>query len=335
MRAQLTLDHVLLAAMANDLAALHDREVVGELAREVEILLDEEDRHVAARGELADHRGDVLDDRGLDALGRLVEDQQARLHDQRRGNGELLLLAAREIASAPRQHAAQHREERVDIVGYRALAARQRRKPGLQVFQHRKTREDLAALWHQGEPMTRTLVRRKCGEIDAVPLDAAAPDRLQTEDRTQQAGLADAVAAEQAGHRPFRRSDADATQRLAGAVEEIDTLDRQHRVSIRSSPEIDFDDALIVLHVIDRALGEDAALVQHGDAGAQAAHERHVVLDDDNRALARQGEDERRGLLGLAGGHASDRLCAQYNALLVISQIAVLQPLLLASAERD
>src|SRR5438445_12546940 len=33
----------------------------------------------------------------------------------------------------------------------------------------------------------------------------------------------------------------------------------------RSPPEIDFDDARVVLHVLDRALGQDRALVQHRD----------------------------------------------------------------------
>jgi hypothetical protein len=38
-------------------------------------LLDEQDRHVAALGDGADDALDLLDDRGLDAFGWLVEDQ--------------------------------------------------------------------------------------------------------------------------------------------------------------------------------------------------------------------------------------------------------------------
>jgi hypothetical protein len=45
---------------------------------EVVVLLDQQDGHVALLGQGADGALDVLDDRGLDALGRLVEDQQAR-----------------------------------------------------------------------------------------------------------------------------------------------------------------------------------------------------------------------------------------------------------------
>lgn len=44
---------------------------------------------------------DVLDDGGLDALGRLVEHERLRPRHQRATDGELLLLATGEIAAAP------------------------------------------------------------------------------------------------------------------------------------------------------------------------------------------------------------------------------------------
>src|SRR6185437_10036577 len=46
----------------HDLAAVHHREVVGELVREVEVLLDQQDRHVAALAQEGDGAADVLDD---------------------------------------------------------------------------------------------------------------------------------------------------------------------------------------------------------------------------------------------------------------------------------
>jgi hypothetical protein len=48
-----------------------------------------------------DHPADLLDDVGLDALGRLVEQQQFGLGDHRAGDAQLLLLAARQVAAAP------------------------------------------------------------------------------------------------------------------------------------------------------------------------------------------------------------------------------------------
>ena len=42
--------------------------------------------------------------------------------DQRAADGELLLLAAGEVAAAPAEHLLQHREQLEDLVGNRALA---------------------------------------------------------------------------------------------------------------------------------------------------------------------------------------------------------------------
>ena len=88
-----------------------------------------------------------------------------------------------------------------------------------------------------------------------------------------------------------------------------------------------------VLHVVDRAFGQHRALVQHGDPGAEAAHKRHVVLDDDDRAVLREIEDQLGGLLGLAVGHAGDRLVEQQQRAVVDQQHADLEPLLLAVAQ--
>src|SRR3712207_360320 len=53
----------------DDLAALHHDETVGQLARKVEILLDQQDGHVALGSQIGDGAADILDDGGLDALG--------------------------------------------------------------------------------------------------------------------------------------------------------------------------------------------------------------------------------------------------------------------------
>src|SRR3712207_288951 len=79
-------------AMLDDLAALHDHEVVRQITSEVEILLDEQDRHVLAPAQVGDGAADILDDRGLDAFSRFVEHEEARAHHQRPADGKLLLL---------------------------------------------------------------------------------------------------------------------------------------------------------------------------------------------------------------------------------------------------
>src|SRR6202140_1794221 len=97
--------HLGARARENDLAAIHHREGFGEFVDEVEILLDQEDGDVALVAEPCDGTADILDDRRLDTLGRLVEDEEARPGDEGAGDGELLLLAAGEIAAATPEHA--------------------------------------------------------------------------------------------------------------------------------------------------------------------------------------------------------------------------------------
>ena len=99
------------------LAARHDDVVVGERLGEIVILLDQQDRHLAALRELADRALDVLDDGWLDAFGRLVQDQQLWAQRERAADRELLLLTAGQVAAPAIQHVLQHREHFVDESG--------------------------------------------------------------------------------------------------------------------------------------------------------------------------------------------------------------------------
>src|SRR5262249_32274146 len=91
--------HGVTAAGIDDRAAIHDREMVSQLAREVEILLDQHYGDLPETAQIGDGAADVLDDRGLDTLGRLIQQKQARPHDERPADRELLLLSAGQIAA--------------------------------------------------------------------------------------------------------------------------------------------------------------------------------------------------------------------------------------------
>lgn len=75
--------------------------MVGEAGRKVQKLLGQQDRHGPPVADLLQGRGDLLDDRWLNSLGRFVEEENPWLGDQRPGDGELLLLAAAQLAPAP------------------------------------------------------------------------------------------------------------------------------------------------------------------------------------------------------------------------------------------
>src|ERR1700722_19867536 len=81
----------------DDGAAVHDGEMVAGFAGKGEILLDQLYGDLAERAQIVDGAADILDDRRLDAFGRLVEQQEPRPHHQRAADGELLLLAARKV----------------------------------------------------------------------------------------------------------------------------------------------------------------------------------------------------------------------------------------------
>src|SRR6202165_5936559 len=68
--------HLAALAAVDDRTPLHDRKMIAELAGEVEILLDQHDRDPAEIAQVGNGTADVLDDRGLDAFGGLVEQQE-------------------------------------------------------------------------------------------------------------------------------------------------------------------------------------------------------------------------------------------------------------------
>src|SRR5258706_9180752 len=144
-RAHVVAVHVGSRAARDDLAALHHEVLVGERLREIVVLLDQQDRHLAGGGERADGALDVLDDGRLDAFGGLVEDEELWSHGERAADGELLLLPAGKVTPAPSQHLPEHREHLEDARG-NLRAPTPRREAHLQVLSHREPAEDLAAL---------------------------------------------------------------------------------------------------------------------------------------------------------------------------------------------
>ena len=108
----------------------------------------------------------VLDDRGLDAFGRLVQQQHLRLGGERARDRELLLLAAGQVAAAAALHFQQHREQLVDVAGHLGLAGDD--QAGLDVFLHRHGGEDHAALRHVGEALGDALIALQRGQLGAV-----------------------------------------------------------------------------------------------------------------------------------------------------------------------
>src|SRR4029077_9589865 len=96
--------------LAQDRALLDDQHALGQLGDELEVLLDQEDRHPLAVVQLAQDADQLLDDRRLDAFGRLVEEDQLRLAGEAARDGQQLLLATAQRAAPAIEQRRQARE---------------------------------------------------------------------------------------------------------------------------------------------------------------------------------------------------------------------------------
>src|SRR5580704_5810688 len=159
---------------------------------------------------------DVLDDRRLDALGRLVEEQKLWLRHQRPGDGELLLLAARKVAAPAAQHVVEHGKERKDLVVDRPLVAWPGGVAGHEVLAHRQEREDLASLRDIAKAGLGPQVWRHLRHVPVVPADRAGRGHVLSDDGAQKRRLADAVAAENGQNTSSLSLDRYGPQRLRG-----------------------------------------------------------------------------------------------------------------------
>src|SRR6266576_6080612 len=93
-------------------AAVHDVKTGADVEAEVEVLLDKEDADFAFGFDFQNGFANQVNDVRLDAFGRLVEDEDFRIGQERAGDGELLLLAAAEDAAFALKHFFEHRKQR-------------------------------------------------------------------------------------------------------------------------------------------------------------------------------------------------------------------------------
>ena len=100
-----------------DSAVHHDRNLVGHCAGNANVLLDDENVHLALGGECQQHLFDLRDDHRGQALGRLVHDEQARIGQKRPRDRQHLLLAARQLGTAVTLPLGKAREGRIDAFG--------------------------------------------------------------------------------------------------------------------------------------------------------------------------------------------------------------------------
>ena len=205
--------------LTGDPAPLQHQDPIRELGDEVEVLLHQQDRQAPGVPELRQRPGHVLDDRGLDPLGGLVEEKESGVaHQAARQRQELLLAAGERVALAaeqglePGEVRQQRRERRPFVVPVVVLPSE------LQVLPHRQPREDPPALGHVSHPQPRALVRGQAGDLAPVVPHGPGAGGQEAHQGLQERGLPHAVVAEDAHHLAFAHLDPDAVQDRRPAV---------------------------------------------------------------------------------------------------------------------
>ncbi|MNZ46506.1 hypothetical protein D3C78_641890 [compost metagenome] len=170
----------------------------------------------------------------VDAGGRLVEDQQVGIVDQRAAQPELLLHAAGELARRAvgerrQPGAAQQVGDAPLTLGL--LVAKQAAEE-IDVLEHRQRRIQILAqpLRHVGDARADRAAVLPAAHVAAEHGDLAVLHPPRAGDQRQQAGLADAVRADQADHAVGRDLQADLVDRTRRAVAQRHPGQARHAV---------------------------------------------------------------------------------------------------------
>ena len=160
----------------------------------------------------------LVDDRGLDALGRLVEKNEARLAAKAARDRQQLLLAARQRAAGAVEQRLearkllQHRRDGI-LLGAALLGAAH-----AQIVVNREAGENLAPLRHITEPQPRATIGLGRGHVVTVKAHKPAGRRQEAHQRLEQRRLAHAVVAENSDELALVDGEADPVEDRNAAV---------------------------------------------------------------------------------------------------------------------
>jgi len=116
----------------------------------------------------SEHLDDVVDDPRRQPVGRLVEQQQPGVAEQRSPDREHLLLAAGQLVPAVAAAVRQPREQVVDALARPGAVTGRRPRRDAEVLLDGQRREDAPPLRDQSDARPRDDVRRRPGQLAAV-----------------------------------------------------------------------------------------------------------------------------------------------------------------------
>jgi hypothetical protein len=152
----------------------------------------------------------------------------------------------------------------------------------LQILLDTERWKHATALRHQPHPAANGGERSTSGDVRTLEKDFSTPGRREADDRIDQRGLADTVAAEQADNLALLELQRDALQHIGVAVIGMDVLDVQNDHE-SAGPQIN----LLHLYASADAFGLPAfqhlAEMQNRNVVGDTEDDVHVVLDQEDR----------------------------------------------------
>src|SRR5579871_3091250 len=182
-----------------DPSLLDDQNSLRQLRDEIEILLDQDHGETACGAQPRQRLDDLVDDRGLNAFGRFIEQDQPRRATQATRDRKQLLFAARQRAAGAIEQPLQAREIFQHGCNDLLLAlVAPLDAAHAQVFENAQTRKYLPTLWHKAKPDPGPPIGLERRDVAAVEMHMPAGRRQITHQGAQKRRLAHPVVAEDA-----------------------------------------------------------------------------------------------------------------------------------------
>ena len=205
--------------LAGNAAALDQHDAARDIKHELEILLDDQHRDPMFLAQACQEFANLLDDRRLNSLRRLIEQEQPRQRYQRTRQCQDLLLAAGKRTASTVQEPGQPRKERQHPLNRPLLGLAGIRRPGqAQIFVRAQARKDAAALRNVCDAEPASLMRRPAGHVHPVDCDLAAARRQQPHNGLHERGLAHAIVADNSDRFAFPELQRDPMQHRQFAI---------------------------------------------------------------------------------------------------------------------
>src|SRR3954462_776111 len=327
-------------------AALERDGAVGKRQRQIEVMVDDDDRDLVA--ELIEALEELLDDGRREALERLVEEEHAHVAGERAGDRHHLLLAAGEEIGGGVEALGETREVGEDAleVPAHAMAGLALEAAELEVLRHRHAGEQPAALRDVADAEARDFGRGQAGDLLGSEPDRARGLGSDADQRLEQRRLAGPVAAEQRHDLVLTYVEGDVDQDVALAVVGIHprggkkhrrlggALARLCRQRHGAGADIDLLDARVRPGVLDGAVDEHTAFVHDRDGIGDLEHPVYVVLDEEHGHVRRYALDDVADALALRGGEPGERLVEEQQPRLRRQGEAHVEEALAAIGER-